>query len=201
MKLAIVIPTLGAVYRPTLKNLLNALANQVNGDDNVLVVSDTPFHDDPTWMLVKDTPFPDNAFVHYWHTGVGAPLGHWGHAARNRVLDYNLLTGSTHLWTIDDDDMILPGALDLIRDSCCDVPVIFKMRFGPGSHANGVVIHRGRGLMLGEVGTPMIVAPLCGARFGRRYCGDFDYATNLVLKLGDPIYRDEVIVDVRPEVR
>ena len=75
------------------------------------------------------------------------------------------------------------------------------MTFGPGHYANGLTVWREPRLQHGDVGTPMFFAPLCGARFGLEYSGDWVYAQALEATFGAPVFREEVVCVVRPEAQ
>jgi hypothetical protein len=44
----------------------------------------------------------------------------------------------------------------------------------------------------------MICAPVCTARFGSSYAGDFTYAVELHQIFGEFVWHDDVICEVRP---
>jgi len=185
--LTIIVPTIG---RPSLAATIQSIARQIGWDDHVIVVTDghRPLARDIFERWYDE--FPGWEFLEL------PPDGNWGHGLRNQVLD--TLKPGIPVCTIDDDDVYEDGALELMRTAACDKPVIFRMRFGRGHRADGLVVWQQPRLQLGDIGTPMIVAPVCGARFGLSYLGDFDYATALVAELGEPIWRDEVVAHIRP---
>lgn len=155
-------------------------------------------------------------------------LGGFGHPARNYELDAGHVA-TDYVVSIDDDDAFLPGALAAVRTVIADtlrfasdgvpwfVPwFVFRMTFGPGSHANGTTIWHRRELKPGNVGTPMMVWPASArARWGTGplraglygdlwpdigdgYFGDYEMAAGLEAELGPPVWREEVIAIVRP---
>jgi hypothetical protein len=142
--------------------------------------------------------------------------GAFGHRLRNRALDDGLVKDG---WVIscDDDDEFVPDAFDKIRAAIRQHPngpwFLFRMTFGEGSHCPGVTVWQGKSIKAGNVGTPMIVAPASAkARWGvdalpdlagvRRegWLGDLVYAQSLRLELGEPVFVDEVIATIRPQV-
>lgn len=190
MSLAIIVPTIG---RPTLAATLRSIAEQVDAVDRVVVVADGPCQAArDTWGRIVKLGSRCNG----WSYHERGPYRDWGHGLRNEALD-SIIT-ATHVATIDDDDVYEPGALELMRDACCERPVIFRMRYGRGHEAHGLELWRIPQILGGNVGTPMVVAPVCGARFGSSYTGELDYYRALTAELGEPIWRDEVTVHVRP---
>ncbi len=214
-RIAVVVPTIG---RPELIDTLESLAPQLADGDRVMVACDNlrrydfcseavgvsreESADGATWRCYPLNP-PD------------APLGHYGHPARNVMLD--LLVGLEHgvdwVWSIDDDDVATFGALDMIRAACSsgDHPwYVFRMKGGAGSHFAGVSVPTmGNVLGKGNVGTPMIVFPTeATARFGLDavdghepgYFGDWQLAVALQQELGAPGWVEAVVAEIRPAV-
>lgn len=101
------------------------------------------------------------------------PGGNWGHAERNAAMPE---ARGTHLLFLDDDDLLLPGALAAIRAAIAqapDVPHVFRM-----IDPQGRILPERPGLRQGHIGTPCLVAPNVPARlgtWGARYEGDFDF--------------------------
>lgn len=122
--------------------------------------------------------------------------GNWGHPNRNYVMDKHVET--SHVWTLDDDDVPAENALRSMRQHMNDPWTIFKMIFCEGHFANGVTCWREKEIKAGDIGTPMIFAPLSDARFGDGYMGDLDYALELQTELGAPVWAEEVVCLVRP---
>lgn len=128
--------------------------------------------------------------------------GYWGHPLRNMILDQT--PDGEYVWTIDDDDVAAPGALTELHKflTVSDMLTwgIFKMEFGPGSHAHGITCWREPLLRRGDIGTPMIFAPKGAARFGHVYDGDWNYAEQLQAELGEPEWAKTVIAHIRPDI-
>lgn len=117
--------------------------------------------------------------------------GNWGHAERNYAMP--LATG-THLLFIDDDDALVRGALDVIRDAVADAPMrphVFQM-VDPW----GRVLPIGHEVREGNLGTPQVVAPNVAERlgvWGTRYEGDFDFIASTLAHYPDgPVWHDTV---------
>jgi GT2 family glycosyltransferase len=126
--------------------------------------------------------------------------GDHGYSARTRGIQK--ATGS-HLAFLDDDDVYTPGAIELMRDAACDVPVIFKM-----DHHHHGVMWRHPWLEFGNVGTPMFLVPNRPEELGewkehapgfKEPGGDFSFISGCVEKMGGPEWRDEIICMVRPD--
>jgi hypothetical protein len=200
VSLSVVIPTIG---RPTLGNTLGSVAPHLLAGDHVIVAADMA--DGHARRHVRD--LVRVLAIEDERQGRGAtwtfayppePLGHWGHAARNVALDLHIDT--THVCTIDDDDVYLPGWRAAIEArGCRDRPVVFKARWGAGHPAAGVELWHRQEVREGNVATPMVVWPAYAvARFGLRYEGDFDFYSGLERQYGHLDWDEEPIVEVRP---
>lgn len=185
--ITVVVPTLG---RATLTQTLDSLALQVNPEDCVIVVSEG--HDKDVLNLVGD--FAQSSIGEEWRYEFDIG-GNWGHTNRNRMFD---TVETSHVWTIDDDDVAAPHAMDALRAHMDDPWTVFKMTFGENSHAKGITCWRWPQITDGDIGTPMIFAPLTDCRFGLEYRGDLKYAQALEALLGKPFWADEVVAIIRP---
>ena len=218
--LTIIVPTLGRV---SLVSTLHSIADQATEEDRVVVVEDSEFSQGSAALVrlfMRNEALRGNWSC--FNVGRGAPLGAFGHGARNWLLD-NWLDEGDHPYccTIDDDDVYLPGALDTMREAIngwmmlSDRPYhwfIFQMVGGTKSHFKDITVPvMGTVLKLGNVGTPMLCWPHCGARFGvgqtpgtgladyeDGYYGDFEMAQALQREWGDPIWVDHCVAIVRP---
>jgi len=129
--------------------------------------------------------------------------GDAGDTPRNRVL---ASANGTHLMFLDDDDEFRPGALDIVRRFALEHPGrigIFRLDFGMWG-----VGPKSRDLL--SSATAMYVIPnvegklgrfgrVAGAKPGR--LGDYRFIVETVALQGDPVWRDEIIQDIRPERR
>lgn len=187
--LTVIVPTIG---RSSLRATLASFASDLRADDLVIVATDgvrpeaeEVFDDfsggEANWMLLP---------CHESHD--------WGHSLRNEALDRFVEEGR-YVWTLDDDDVATPGALEALRSRMDGGWAIFRMEFGPAHFAYGITCWREKQLRFGDIGTPMTLAPRCGARFGSRYEGDWDYVQSLQVELGAPTWDDRVIALIRPE--
>lgn len=189
MGLSIVVPT---VARPSLPDTLMSIAPQLTEDDQVVVMVDGD-HPEVTDLVNGFRALYRGA----WMSVESHTHGSWGHAATNQAFE-NWTTG-THWARMDDDDIYLPGALDVMREAACSLPVVFRARWGSAHPASGVVLWQNKEIRVGSIATPMIVAPASKARYSLEYTGDFDYALALQAIFGQFIWRDEIICEVRPK--
>lgn len=122
--------------------------------------------------------------------------GAWGNAGRE--LGIREARG-THIVLADDDDMLAPNALEVIRGNVALAPErlhIFKMRDGKALYGLDKCVRQGL------VGGPMCVAPNDDRqpRWGSRYEADFDYVAALCAAHPEPpIWHPEVTYLVRPK--
>ena len=205
--LSIIVPT---TDRHTLRATIDSVLSQATPLDELIVVFDGGYDMEPTYERVKDGPCD-------WVLSRIENRGCYGHAARNYALDH--IVTRPRVMSIDDDDVYLPGAFDAVRKAVEATPPavhVFGMRFGAGHELHGVSMPqkatatlRANGRLRGEVGTPMIVAPACTARFGTKvddefwelgpgYLGDLDYALALKEIFGSFVWHDTVIAEIRP---
>jgi len=120
----------------------------------------------------------------------------WGHTARNRLMPR---AEGDFLLFIDDDDIYLPGAFEIVRAAVADEPDrvhMFKMRY-----ADGQELWRTQTVECGNVSTQMVVAPNPPGQLGHwgdRYEGDFDFIESSCRQQGEPLWHEDVIALVRP---
>lgn len=182
VKLSIVIPTLG---RASLERTLLSCADA----DEIVVVLDTA-------RGATELPcrLPDNAV--YAEGNFGVTGGHAG-----RAYGIGLATG-THLAFFDDDDEYTPGAIQLMREAVCDMPVVFRM-----DHYRHGVLWRNRQVEFGNVSTQMYVVPNDPPRLASwtphvpgipEPGGDYTFLRETVDLMGGPVWREEVIATIRP---
>jgi hypothetical protein len=184
--ITVIIPTTG---RESLWGTIGSLDPQLHEEDSLVVIYD---HDENG---VGVNPFFESHSHDYSMRYLVRLGGNYGHTNRNRVLDHHVET--SHVWTLDDDDIATPGALDAMRAHMDDPWTIFRMHYGSGP-ANGITLPHSHRIAYGNLGTPMIFAPLTNARFGEHYSGDHDYAVELQELLGEPVWAEETVAIIRP---
>jgi GT2 family glycosyltransferase len=182
LTLSIVIPTLG---RSTLERALRSCADA----DEIVVVLDTA-----RGATGLPCELPSNAV--YLEGEFGVTGGHAGRAAGIQV------ASGTHLAFFDDDDEYVPGAIALMRAAACDRPVIFRM----DHYAHGI-LWRDPEVRFGNVSTQMYVVPNTPDKLGTwephvpgipEPGGDYTFMAGCVERMGDPVWRDEIISVLRP---
>lgn len=187
--ITVIVPTIG---RDTLHKTIQSVAPQLRESDALVVVSEG--ENKNVRQIVK--AFSDHYQGFDW--GYAYEFGqNWGHGNRNYILDNHVHT--SHVWTIDDDDVATPDAIEAMRAHMDDPWTVFKMRFEEGHFASGLTIWRAPRITPGDIGTPMIFAPLGDARFGLHYMGDLDYAYALQAERGEAVWAEEVVALIRPE--
>lgn len=115
-------------------------------------------------------------------------LGYWGHAIRNTIGD---LPGH-FVWHVDDDDVVLPGALEYIKDHCEDANSLYLFRMR-NANMTAAVWKEKDVLSYGGIGTPNGLIPTFLNKMGMwglHYGGDFDFYASIV-----PFARNVVFVD------
>lgn len=194
-RLSIVVPTIG---RPTLRATLESIAEQWDGEQVIVIAEGSVGAAHRIFEQVAPTTVVDGTPAWTFIGQAFLAAGLWGHNLRNYALD-TLVRGS-HVATIDDDDIYAPGALDAMAEALDrDQPQVFRMTFGAGHPAHGITCWRLAKATRGDVGTPMIVAPVSTARFGLVYDGDWEYVQALEqLYPQGFVWDDRVTVEVRP---
>lgn len=109
MTLAIITPTLG---RPSLARLLEESGKQLGPQDEHFVVLDSLNGN----AEVAREIVAQRRVLYLEH---GDPRSKSGAAQRDLAMTW---AGSTHLWFVDDDDLIEPGAVEEIKRACEEHP-------------------------------------------------------------------------------
>jgi glycosyltransferase involved in cell wall biosynthesis len=188
--LSVIIPT---IARPSLAATLDSIAAAGIGlDDQVLMVSDSPV------QVTEESHDLNMAAARSLarHTNVlavlpGRRLGGWGGPGRN--IGIQEATG-THLVFIDDDDVYLPGALQVIREIIATDPQalhVWRM-VARGGHT----LWTERDVRVGNIGTPMFAVPRgCAGQWTTRYEGDFDFFEDSLIRAGGQVrWHEDVLV-------
>jgi glycosyltransferase involved in cell wall biosynthesis len=121
----------------------------------------------------------------------------WGHAARNQLM--RAARGDAIMF-LDDDDVYVSGALNIVRRSVELNPYImhmFRMRYPDGRE-----LWRTTDVSCGNVSTQMVVCPnnqpMLG-RFGEGvYEGDYHFIKSSMDRFGQMVWHQEIIALVRP---
>lgn len=198
--LAVIIPTVG---RASLADALRSLEGLEPGDQ-VIVVGDGPQGQAEQiffrqrrdgWLYLEVSVDPPSSY---------------GNAQRDAAM---AIATTDWLCFLDDDDVYTPGALATVRQSVAAQPGrphIFRMRFGPGHHAHGLVLWQQPEVWASNIGTPMVVLPnrryetswMQHDRPGRQgWTSDFGFLSGAIAEAGDPVWRREIVATVRPRPR
>lgn len=181
--LTIVIPTVG---RPGLESTLRSIRLQGVSGIEVLVVEDTLSGIHPVVQLLAQK----YGATYLAHAGDDHC---WGHPQRNA--GQAAATGRWLAWMAD-DDIYLPGALNMIRRTVEAVdpqPVLFRIQM---NQYGCLIWSNERYLQVGNIDAECIVTPNDPDRLGRwemAYTGDFDFIKQTV-ELHGRCYWDEAII-------
>lgn len=172
--------------RTTINRMIDSIINQKDGDDELLVIGPKSlerFHVRP--LNVKHL--------------LCEPGNNWGHSERNFAIPF---AKGSHLWFVDDDDIIAPGAIHSIKKTCAENPgrpIMFRM-----ADPNGLVLWCRKEVVQGNQGTPQLIVPNDPERlgvFGNRYEGDFDFAVSTLEKYppNSLVWSQHIIYVCRPK--
>ena len=192
----VVMPTLG---RPTLKQAISSVVDQLEDDDLLVVVGDG--EQDVSAETVGDFQ-PANVF--YVETQrPGSVFGNW-----QRDFGMELSAGRSDFWCfLDDDDVWVPGALDRIRVGVGwdrSHAHIFRARWGAGHHAYGTVLWAEPVVREQNVATPMCVLPNRPYRStwwdfnGRGIVSDYGFLSAAIGECDGVCWHEDVVAVVRP---
>ena len=143
----IITPT---ISRPTLAQALRSVARQCGPYDEHIVIGDGP------------QPEAQAMALEYRHTRYIQTPKTGGFGAVQRDAGIAQATGD-YLIFLDDDDVLVDGALSLAREIVAETPgalFLFRCRFyGYGAIPDGSVLWKDNEIRDGNVGTGMIVCP------------------------------------------
>lgn len=191
MNLTLVIPT---ISRPSLLATLNSLRKQNwQEGDEILVVGDGP---QETARCIWEASGLPGRFLE-----TPEQLGSWGHGVRNWV-NTNRLAKGDYVAALDDDDVWTPEALDTVRRTVAEAPsrpILFKMAVGT---LEGKKLWKDKNLKVGNVGTPMLVAPNDPWKlgtWGTEYGGDGRFIIETCKHYPEgPVWHEGVLCVIRP---
>ena len=148
-------------------DMLVLLKKQLSANDYLTIVFDGP-----------DLPNVDEVriFTKYFKCSVNiiiepVNLGYWGHAIRNK---HKNLSGD-FIWHIDDDDLISPNGMEIIRTHCLDKS---KMYIFQMTHNNGDILPKTHSITFCQISTQMGIIPTNINEiytFEYYYGGDYNY--------------------------
>jgi len=185
VSVSVIIPTIGR------RSLRQATLSARQADELVIVV-------DKAAAETKELEVADHPAVKVISV-VGGDHGYTARAAGMAAAT------STHLAFLDDDDVYVEGAIDLMREVATDRPVIFRM-----AHPEFGMLWRVPELRFGNVGTPMFLVPNDPEKLGEwtphaptldQPGGDFTFIAGCCAAMGEPEWREDLIALVRPPER
>lgn len=193
-KICIITPTIG---RPSLRQTLES-TDSLSIRDMWLVISDG--HNPHAKSIWEDVSPVHSIYVE--HTEVKGDYG-------NRLRDICMTMAPTQNYFIflDDDDVFMPGALDIIRREIAlysPLPIMFRMRNG-----NGEILWRTRDITPGNVGGSMFCCPnkpdfLGVWANGAGHRSDYEFIRGTLMKYSPDWHKQlawsgDIIIECRPE--
>lgn len=183
--------------RPTLKNLLDSLKDELTESDAITIVFDGAGATekagyDESWFsghMSQHTVIVQNP-------NLGAGIG--GEPIRTKYQTL-LKPETTYIMHADDDDEYIKGSFEKLRNVCSDPEVLYiaKMKY---SDTPGLVIPRQNDYIVqDDIGTPNGIIPFHSAgkaEWGMRYGGDFDYYNALQTSVKEVVFLDLIIYTV-----
>ncbi len=185
--LSVIVPTLG---RATLARTLDSILSQLSLRDEV-IVAPAPGAD-----MVALAGLCESSAITLLDPASPAP----GRGAGERNAAMKVATGS-HLVFMDDDDVYLHGALDVMRAAACDRPVMFRM---DATNVGIGIKWVEPEVRYGNVSTQMFVVPNDPGRLGTwaphqgTEGSDFTFIKGCCERMGDPVWREEIVAVLRP---
>ena len=183
--------------RPTLKNLLDSLKNELTEKDAITIVFDGPDAE------------KKSGFNKSWYSGhlsknttltqipnLGAGIG--GEPIRTKY-QTSLKPQTTYIMYADDDDEYIAGSFDKLRKLCKDPKNLYIAKMNFSDDKGRVIPSQNKEIKFTDIGTPNGIVPfhIAGdAKWGMRYGGDFDYYNAIQHKVQDVVFLDEIIYTV-----
>jgi glycosyltransferase involved in cell wall biosynthesis len=169
--ISVITPTIG---RPSLERMLVSLLPQLSENDEVLVVGDGPQPEAERIIskLLGSSKKPVSTVVRYWET---KPVRNFGNPQRNEAVGKAVCK---RLFFVDDDDVVLPGAIAAIRarsKAAPASPLMFRMQHP------AVIMWNEKKVLPGNVSGQMFVVPNIKDRLGvwsGRYEADQDFISS-----------------------
>jgi hypothetical protein len=182
--------------RPSLKNQLDSLKDELRENDAITIVFDGPGKKeksgyDESWL----SGHVSQHTVIIQDPNLGAGIG--GEPIRTKYQTL-LKPETTFIMFADDDDEYIKGSFEKLRNSCTDPEVLYIAKMLRADIPDLIIPTQNKHIIEGDIGTPNGIVPfhLAGkAEWGLRYGGDYDYYSKLsknvkeVIFLDIPIYR------------
>lgn len=200
----------GTIGRPSITNLIHSFINQVRScDDQLILVVDALDRPEADIDRVRSAVIDSNGFrngimyfeytAEYHHLGVPQINFAWNNAA---------ITG-THILTLGDDDVLMPGALAKLRAKCRlhppGSPILYQF-LAPWRE----VLWDKAELVMGRISGCCLAAPIefnaphpTGLTY-REPTHDYEWICGVVNRAKEkgiePVWWDEVLVVARPDI-
>lgn len=179
----------------TLERTIDSVQNQLQNGDEYLIVGDGP----QEWARLLAGRYPR---VRYLET----PEDHtWGNVQRQAGLE---AAHGSHLIFIDDDNVMAPGALAVVREAVAEKPTaLFLFRtlyFNYAGVPDGGTVWRIREIRHSNVDSGNIVIPRRDDLVSwlvpdkRLYEADYHFILNNAAVIGEVVWREEILTIVRP---
>jgi hypothetical protein len=180
--------------KPTLRNMLNSLKNELTEKDAITIVFD------------GDSALSNGGFSYEWLEGHKSiiniieqvpNLGFWGHGIRNKYQEL-LNPKTTFIMHADDDDVYVQGSFNKLRQLCTDSNTLYIARFFVVSK-NVLVPSQVQQIVKDDIGTPCGIIPFDIANkseWAYKYGGDFDYYNTLQSYVSNKKFLNTVIYQV-----
>lgn len=185
MTVSVILSTIG---RSTLPQVLEDVLPQLEDGDELIVVADGP-------IAIVDTQGPVKIDLSDPHVKyVQIPKAD-DYGCTPKDVGMQLARGDV-LWFVDDDDRFPEGSVDAIRGAAREHPgrlLIFRMDHG----TQGRIL--GHSIAPANVGAPQMVIPRIPGlprwqdNEGPSNMPDHTFIAKCAERLGDPVYRDEII--------
>jgi hypothetical protein len=182
--------------RPSLKNLLDSLKNELTENDAITIVFDGPDAE------------KKSGFNKSWYSGLsknttltqipnlGAGIG--GEPIRTKY-QTSLKPQTTYIMYADDDDEYIPGSFNKLRKLCKNPDSLYIAKMNFSDDKGRVIPSQNKEIKFTDIGTPNGIVPFHTAgkaEWGMRYGGDFDYYNAIQHKVKEVIFLDEIIYTV-----
>ena len=179
--------------RPSLRNMMESLKNELNTNDALTIVFDGP-HTRKKSTITSEWL---NGFRCHVNLIDQVPnLGFWGHGIRNRY-QQRLSPTTTFIMHADDDDTYIPGAFAKLRFLCSNPNTLYIAKMA-GEDAIAIPKQNHK-IQVGDIGTPCGIIPSAitsKSVWEHRYGGDGVYYIELQ-KHCRTVFLNEVIYRIR----
>jgi hypothetical protein len=181
--------------RPTLKNLLDSLKEELTESDAITIVFDGP-------GAKEKSGYEESWFSGHMskHTVIvqDPNLGAAGHPIRTKYQTL-LKPETTYIMHADDDDEYIKGSFEKLRGISTDPEVLYITKMNHSHDPNLVIPRQNKDIVYGDIGTPNGIIPFHSAgkaEWAIPHGGDFEYYNALQTKVKGVVFLDLVIYTV-----